>query len=266
MNQKAVAVLFGIMVTFGSALPAWAASVGVPSATTENRFEASVEYSQTFNLDLEAGSGTTDEISSGSQTHARLGYALFDWLQPYAKLGVAEFDEDLGNVDIAGLGRRNINLEYDGAFSWGGGLSGIYRFDNGWFVGYAGEYLVSSNELDRAVESGETATRVAGEADVTEWHGAGFAGYTFPLGDQEDRSNGLSVYIGGRYSEFEAESDGLEYDVSTGTTQILGETDSDDNFGVFAGTTLRMGKHWRLAVEGRFVDETAVTGQATLTF
>lgn len=258
-------VIVGVAM-FGMAQQAGAAGVGLPSGSTEKRFEAMVEYSRMFDRDLEADAGSTDEISLSNQAHARLSYALFDWLQPYVKLGVSEFAEDLDNVNIVGLGRRNINMEYDWAFSWGGGLSGIYRLENGWFVGYAGEYLTSSNELDSASESGEKATRVAGEGDFSEWHGAGFFGYTFDLGAQGDRSSKLSLYAGGRYSEFKIKNDGLQYDVSTGTTLITGETDGDDNAGVFLGAAWQLGDNWKVAAEGRFIDETAVTGQVTFKF
>jgi len=256
------------MASLAVASPVFAASVGLPAGSTEKRFQATLEYSHIFDRDFEGDPDETSGggIDQGNQAHVRLSYAIFDWLQPYVQLGASQFDLT-DDAIFPGFGPAHVETEFDWAFSWGGGVSGIYRSDEGWFVGYSGEFLTSGNDLDRVTHNGEVGTDIEGEVDFSEWHVAGFVGYTFDLKNVMGLPSELSLYVGGRFSDMEADIDeDIIYDVSAGTFGFTGESESDDNVGVFVGAAFQAGENWRFAVEGRFIDETAVTGQVTFRF
>jgi hypothetical protein len=183
-------------------------------------------------------------------------------------LGASQFDlTDVSDVDIPGFGPFPlfVQTEFDWAFSWGGGVSGIYRSDEGWFVGYSGEFLTSSNDLDSMTVDGMALSDLTGKLDFSEWHVAGFVGYTFDLKNVMGLPSELSLYVGGRFSDMDVHIDNLSF----GGTVIAEDEEggeSDDNVGVFVGAAFQAGENWRFAVEGRFIDETAVTGQVTFRF
>ncbi len=261
------------MLCVGMAASAWAASVGLPEGSSDHPVAVTVEYTQLLGRDLRAPTGETADISMGHQGHARISYALLDALQPYVKLGAAEFDQAFHNTNVVGLGRRNIDLDYDWGFSWGAGVSGLYYLDRypvnpstGFFIGYAGEYLTSSNELGAASMSGAKATRVAGRARFEEWYGAGFGGYTWELDGAGETPWKLTAYAGGRYSDLRVTYKGLEFTVPAGTISNEGHERGKDRAGVFVGLAAQAGDHWRVNVEGRFIDEEAVTARATAKF
>lgn len=256
--------LTGILLAFP--MPLWAGSVGVAPGVSENRLNAEVVYHHLFDRDLDAPAQETDELTSSNQVYVHLGYALADWCQPYAVLGWKDLEEELRNVDIAGVGRRDIELEYEGEFSGGFGLRGTISLDHGWFVGYDGRFLMGRNDLDRAVEGGEVASAVRGHSKLTEWQGAGYAGCTLPLDRNAGFPAALTFYAGARYSDLRLESKGLEYDVSTGTTARVGRERADDKFGIFAGAGFQIHDSWRIFVEGHFLDETAVSTGVSVRF
>lgn len=254
------------IVVLGLASDAGAASVGVPTGTEDSRWEVTAEYTHLLDRDMADPSATADELRSGNQAHARVGYLLLPLVQPYIKLGAAEFEERLKNANISGLGLRNITYEYDWGFSVGGGLQGVYEFPggSGWFVGYDGQYLRSDNDLGGVVHSGRRGSAVSGNVSVEEWHVGGYVGKTFEIGEAK-----LTGYVGGRWSDLELDIDStLTYTdaVDGGTVTSDGRTEADDNFGAFVGLSYQASNRWRVAVEGRFLDEAAVTGQVSYTF
>lgn len=175
------ALMIAVMVC-GMAGPAWAASVGLPAGTEDHRWEVTAEYTRLLGRDLKAPAQETDELSAGNQYHLRGAWAALPWLQPYVKLGASNVEERQLNTNIAGLGRRDVDLGYDWGFSWGGGLRGIYQFQAPeWFVGYDLQYLRSDNDLDTVRHSGRVGTSVGGEVSIREWHVAGYVGKTFTL-------------------------------------------------------------------------------------
>lgn len=266
-----VSGVVGVLV-FGMAGGAWAASVGVPTGTEEHRWEVTAEYSHTFEREFEAPAQETDDISESNQYHARIAYAWFPWLQPFIKLGAADYEQSQRNTNILGVGRRSLDFDYDLGFSWGGGLRGRYDFTatgggwdwaSGWFVGYVAEYLRSDNDLDGVTHAGRTATGVTGDVSIEEWQVAGYLGKTFELG-----GGSLRPYVGGRWSELEVESD-KDFEWTDSVDGTIGgslKSESDDNAGVFVGLSYELANRWRLGVEGRFIDEEAITAQASYTF
>lgn len=215
---------------------------------------------------LESARPSTDEISSSNQTHLKAAYTLFPQLQPYVKLGGADYEEQLRTVTIAGLaGTKNIDFDYDWGFAVGGGLQGIQEFGSGseWLVGYDLQYLRSDHDLSSVTHEGRAATGVSGAVSGQEWQSAFYAGRRWTVGEGT-----LTPYVGGRWSTYEIQIDSnLNYtDATDGAIAVIGSTQTATEFGALVGATYRLPNRWRIGIEGRFVDETALTLQGSYTF
>ncbi len=250
-------------VVLGIVSPVWAASVEIPAATVENRLDLSAEYSRLFSRDLEAGSEEKDEISAGDQFGVRIGWVVQPWLTPYVSAGIASYEEQLENVNIAGIGRRHVSLEYDVGAVWGGGLAGNRSLGEGWFLGYDAQWVHSDHDLDSVTHAGNRGSSIGGEISTDQWHTAVYAGKEFLIWGEYK----LTPYLGGRYSGFDLGIDqDLAYTVPEGGVVIAGQADAKDRLGLFLGLRWTEPSRWAFSVEGRFFDELAVTARASYTF
>lgn len=77
----------------------------------------------------------------------------------------------------------------------------------------------------------------------------------------------LTPYLGIRTSNLRLEiKKDIEYTASEGTIGITGKNNADGRFGVLTGATLSLGNTWGVRLEGRFIDETAVSLSGTFRF
>ena len=68
-------------------------------------------------------------------------------------------------------------------------------------------------------------------------------------------------YVGGKYSDLSGDAK-----TTVSGTEYKSDLDSDNNFGVFVGADLLVNDSAVINVEGRFIDETALSGGATIRF
>lgn len=82
------------------------------------------------------------------------------------------------------------------------------------------------------------------------------------LGNDFDISRDLTItpYAGLRYSNAEIDiEETLSYGVSGGIIETIGSADSENNLGVLAGVDSSFSDKFNLGIQGRFLDETAVS-------
>lgn len=245
----------------------FAASVEIPQEQAQLAQKVAIEfiYSQTFERKLAAPADETDKIKSLEEGHFKISYTGISYVQPYAKLGFSKPQEKLVNVNIEGLGRRDIDIEYNYSFSYGGGVDGAVRIDDNWFFGYDLQYLRSMHTPKEITQSGEKGTSLAGKVLLHEWHSALSLGRKFQL-TTLDTANlkavplYLTPYLGARYSDLRLKiKRDIEYTISDGTIGRDGKIAAENNCGGFAGLLFNVGDNISLKLEGRFIDETAVS-------
>lgn len=258
-------VLF-LVLGFLSILPqgkVFATSVEVGDISNEKSGVIAFEgiYSRTFERDLKANDGENDKIGSMDQVHLKISYIKFKEAQPYFKIGTAQFKDEMDNVSIAGLGNRDLDFKYDPVLSLGGGLSGLFNpNENNYLIGYDLQYLRSKNDLGEVTHNGEKASGVKGNAVLQEWHTALWLGKEFDVSQMLGGAAKLTPYIGGRFSNLELEiKKDVEYTVSEGTIGVTGNNKAENKAGIFVGGILNIGDNWKVRLEGRFIDETALT-------
>ncbi len=248
-------------------LPAavYAASIG--GAETQGKGRIGVGFDSSFVFDRDFKSQNTSvsgasykikdmKIDQGYEEMTKISYGLLDWLDVYARLG-AETAGSKGNIyDSAGVKQYTTKSKGVWGFAWGFGLKAEHPLKNNWLIGCDLQYLMSSSKakasytkIDTGVVTSTTYKSVVGY----EWHVAPYVGYQ--LGH-------FTPYLGVRYSGLRAGAKKPADTVNFGK----GKSEADDNVGIFVGTDYKIGDHWVLNLEGRFVDETALSVGATYRF
>jgi len=260
----------------------YAASIG--GAETQGKGKFSIGLDQEFVFDKDGkkiDSVVTDgtvtevwpieiEIDKMYRTMAKASYGLLDNLDVYVRLGTADPDyEEKANgtwTDSAGVapldkGTFAATAKYKGdtAFAYGFGMKGTYDLKNDWLVGCDVQYLRHKNDYkasatlvvydDAGTNIGEDIEEWKGEMTLYEWHVAPYIA---------KKLGNFVPYLGVRYSDarLNAKDEGGD----------KAKVKADDNVGVFVGTDYKLGDSWKLNLEGRFIDETAMSVGATYRF
>jgi len=259
-----------------------AASIGGPDTQGKGKFSLGLDQDYVFNRDLKASSSSIDTVvatqaTDGSvkisglincktklenmyRTMVKASYGLLNNLDVYLKLGTAAGqgkNSYSGSVDFLdpyslNTGTASIGggskLKTSNAFAYGFGLKGKYDLPHGWFVGADAQYLRHTNSYTSSgslmLTDNETSESVSsdfsskGRLVIQEWQ---FAPYI------AKKIKNFTPYLGVKYSDFRVN------DVGSGTSR------AKNNFGVFGGLSYKLKDHISLNLEGRFIDETAMT-------
>lgn len=276
------AMMLSLVVLLTLPLTVYAASIGGAETQGQGKFALGLDQEFVFDRDgkmltttIISGTVTENwpiksEIDKMYRTMAKASYGLLDNLDVYVRLGTADPDytekvsgtwTDSAGVPPQDKGTFTGTAKYkgDNALAYGFGMKGTYDLKNDWLVGCDVQYLRHKNDYkasgsaiiydDNGTAIGEDTDEWKGEITFYEWHVAPYVAKKF---------GNFLPYLGVRYSD--ARIKGKDEDGDT--TKIK----ADDNFGVFLGTDYKIGENWRLNLEGRFVDETAMSVGATYRF
>ncbi|MDD5634198.1 MAG: hypothetical protein PHW46_02865 [Candidatus Omnitrophica bacterium] len=243
-----------------------ASSVGSPETQGQGKVATAVEWDYIFDRDLDfikaaRPSGHENDrplnfrIDKGYNLAGKISYGLFKTMDIYIKLGIANYSLK-GDVFIGDTKKVEEKLLARNAFLYGGGFKLAYELKDGWIVGCDAQYLTSDHELDfsaTSIPSGTVTTAKYYDCWIQEWHAAPYIA---------KRISDFALYAGGRYSDLRLSqknpSDPRRWD-----NLIF---DADYNIGVFTGIDWKFRDSFKLNVEGRFVDETAMSVVATYIF
>jgi len=279
--KRVLSVCFALIVCLP--LCVYAASIGGAETQGRNKFSIGVDQEFLFDRD-EKDSGrvqidgpqteywkTKPEVDNMYRTMAKVSYGLLDNLDVYVRLGTAKFDytEKIAGTwtNPAGVGippafkgtfSGSSKYKSTNAFAYGFGIKGTYPLKNDWLVGCDLQYLSHKNDftaqgsLTIYDDTGRQLLTSSGERKGTinlyEWHVAPYVA---------KKIGNFTPYFGVRYSDAR-----MKEKDEWGTTSMK----ADYNVGVFLGTDYKLGKNWRLNLEGRFIDETAMSVGASYRF
>lgn len=244
----------GLIIALCLPITVYAASIGGIETQGKGKVAVGLEQELVFDRDLKFDKANWDitgitvgkaELDKLNRTMAKVSYGLLDNLDIYVKLGVADFKADVNYSDPwPGKG------VYDGknALAYGFGMKGVYDLENDWLIGADVQYLRHRHDWSpKGYISGE-----GDKATIQEWHVATSVGYR--MGD-------FLPYLGVKYSDLRAKAvwGGME----AGQYE---KYKAADNIGVFVGTDYKLGESWKLNLEARFIDETAMSFGATYRF
>ncbi len=263
-------ILLGLVVVLCLPLAVYAASIGGVETQGQGKFAIGLDQEFVFDRDMELKSmdpgiekgelETKTEIDSMYRTMVKASYGVLENLDIFVKLGTADFKGKMDWTWREGgdWEKGTMKIKGDNAFAYGFGAKGTYNLKNDWIIGCDAQYLRHKNDY-KGIESWEDSGGDSGEesfkGDVTfqEWQVAPYIA---------KKIGNFVPYLGVKYSDLKTKFKVTREDDETETWKI----EADDNFGVFLGTDYKIGENWKLNLEGRFVDETAMSVGATYRF
>ncbi len=241
-------------------LAVYAASIGGAETQGKGKFAIGLDQEFVFSRDMKldkisgdtaaalAAKGITTgriKLDKSLRTMYKVSYGLLDNLDFYVRLGFADSKTEV-NYTQAGNNYKGI-YDSDIGFAYGCGLKGTYSLDN-WLVGVDLQYLRSRQDWTPADD-------FEGEGDkitIQEWQVSPYVGY---------KIGNFVPYLGVKYSDLRMKAEWGGDD--SGEWE---KAKADDNFGTFLGLDYKPSDNWTLNIEGRFIDETAMSVGATYKF
>ena len=273
----------GILIfAFAFSSAAYASEIGNPGAVNtlhgkgvfslkEDRnvpIEASVDVDFILNRDLTAGDVTKTALRTSEWYFLKIGYTMFNRIEPYVRLGGAHLKARWTDTDTG----TQVAMDTSSGFAWGLGIKTlVYEFKSPNIKLICdGSYRTTKLDPYKGyIDSHETTiTKTASRFVIREWQAALLASTETPLPDMfnyfEDlKKYKLSPYAGIKYSEISGRLRMFETD--TGAIYHPDNIKADKNIGIVVGCDLVGDDYVSLNIEGRFIDETAVsTGLAVL--
>jgi len=252
-------------------LAVYASSIGGAETQGKGKVAVGLDQEIVFNRDLKfqkedpARDYSVEEktkIDTMSRTMVKASYGLLENLDIYVKLGGVNFkakDDYTNTYSPTDWDNGTIKTKGKYAFAYGFGAKGTYNLKDGWLVGCDIQYLRHKNNL-KATDSGVSRginpyefSDYRGNIISQEWQVAPYVA---------KKLGNFTPYLGVKYSDLRekikvSSDDGDETKINYKAA---------DNVGVFVGTDYKIADNWKLNLEGRFVDETAMSLGATYKF
>ena len=259
----AIIICFGFVLSVTAAYAAPVGNIATPSTLKKGiiykdegaqfAVVAGGEVDLTWDQNLKRQSDDTEYYLYGG----KIGVLIWDRIMPYAILGAAEAKKQA--FDINGT-KVQWNTKYD--FVWGaGGTAMLYEtklegMGNGTLrIGVDGKYRQSHLKVDNiSVNGTEQAASAVTQSkyELEQWQVALAVSYQI---DQ------IIPYVGVKYSDATGEA------VTTVSgTKYKNDFENKDNVGIFVGGDILLNDSFTANIEGRFIDETALSLGATLRF
>jgi opacity protein-like surface antigen len=251
-------LVLGLAIVLFSPQSLYAASIGGAETLGQGKFAVGFDQEFGFKREMKHHKSSWEgykaedvEIKDTYRSMGKISYGIIDNIDVYAKLGAANFDlkqEDYYN-DVHD-GKSKLDGKY--AFAYGFGLKGTHNFQDGWLVGLDAQFLSHKNNYKGkwTSPSGSDEESFSGKMTVYEWHVAPYVG---------KKIDNFTIYAGGKYSDLRTK---VTSPAADGTLKHKAKY----NFGVFAGLDIKMIEHVTLNVEGRFIDETAMSAGLSYKF
>ena len=261
MKHRKVLILVGMVLLLGVS-GKWAEAASVGLTAEKQGWDASVEYSHVFDQEMkEQTSFKSSEIDQSQAVLAKVDYAFNENYSLYGKLGMADLETKL--TGVSGADRAPYKLDYGFGFAWGIGGKASYP------IGQDGlraildlQYLRWESSLDSLTVNGTKPSSVsASDVAVSDLSLSGILAKGW---------GNFTPYLGVKLSRVIVDYGTVSHaGVTVGSTSFLGFTgdfESDNNIGMITGAEYKVTDNLSLNVEGRFIDETAVTGGLTYRF
>jgi hypothetical protein len=251
------------------ALPIWAAPIGNTAApsiiqeglivSSESWIDFRLGYEGDFVVDgrvnqFDQGSGRVDRFQQ--QTNACIATAnLVKRLDLYAIFGSSKskakwrFEDEAGAIAL-------IQMKTEHNFLSGGGARVILFEWNKASLGMGGRYSTCEYDPKSLISNGITYPTKTSRMDWTEWQVNLDLSYHIDL---------FTVYIGTKYLDAVSRLTNFSTPISasgSGSNSFRNR----DQFGLYLGCTLSNGKYFMMNLEGRLIDEEAITVSADFRF
>ncbi|MBI4335927.1 MAG: hypothetical protein HY589_04655 [Candidatus Omnitrophica bacterium] len=225
------------------------------------KFSIGAEDNFIFEKDIEQKDSLKFDIEDMNQVYAKLALGLTPYFNIYTKLGASDSGEiERDNVSSD----KRIKIETDYGFLWGVGISGTKEIFEGWNIGLDTQFNSWSVDVDTIDVQGTKATSVSGEIVNYELQVTPVVSKKFSIAAYNWN---LTPYVGVPVNFFLTKTDSQIKFIYSGSNQTESWVQKgDDNVGVLVGADLEITQNIALQVEGRFIDETAITAGGSYRF
>ncbi|MBI1976235.1 MAG: hypothetical protein HYS56_01860 [Candidatus Omnitrophica bacterium] len=263
-----VGILTGFLFLSGGISHVSAAVIQTPSSNEgmtagagSGKLVFGVDYSDVLDRKFEtSGSGTNSakgaRVTGSKQVHAKVLYAVNQYLNIYGKVGGSDWKDKL-NLNNG----SQIEVEYKMALSWGIGANGGVSFSKNWQIFYDLQFLSTPSADVQEIRVTQKANSTAsGNIEVSQFHLALGIGKEFHT--YYDWASVIFPYIGISMSTLRMDHNAVTW--STGT--FGDELEEDQLFGVFAGIRFANESNWTLELQGRVGDESSISASVDYRF
>jgi len=228
----------------------------------ELKFATSVEGNYIFDKNIRKS--TTDTkfvIEDISQLYTKLTLGLSPYFNIYTKLGIS----DGGTIRKETITPAQYDIETEHNLLAGIGITGLDEIFPNWMIGIDTQFNWWKVDVDAVSFMGGTATETSGEIENFEVQGIVFITTNIEFIHYDWLIN---PYFGLKVSYFSTDTDGqIHFKDSAGNLlDTSWALKGDDNFGIIIGTDWEVTPDFTMQIEGRFVDETALSGGVTYRF
>jgi hypothetical protein len=200
-------------------------------------------------------SGRVDDYSQRNHS-GTITWNFVDRLDIFGVLGMSKTESDWRFIDAKTNQVHRIKLKTKGAFLWAVGSRAIlYEWSN-LFLGMGGRYSATDDLVSRVSNDGVAVSPVGARVRWSQWQVNLDISYKIQI---------FTPYIGTKYSSELSELSGF-------STEIAADGSGSNTFknrspvGLYLGCSLSNGKFFALNLEGRLIDEEAVTVVADFRF
>jgi len=244
------------------ASPVFAASItNAVKPLGHMKFSIAAEDNYIFSRDIKKPENRTKfEIEDMNQVYANLGLGITPCLNIYTKLGISDSGEIQDETTSAAI--QKITTDY--GFLWGVGASYAKEISAGWKIGVDAQFNWWKAGVDTVTYNDLSATSVSGDIINFEYQATPFVTKRIEIPQYNWVMN---PYLGVKFSYFKTKTDDqIKYNAAGGDRSTSWTLRGDDYVGIVVGSDLEINDKIALQVEGRFIDETAITAGGTYKF
>lgn len=232
------------------------------------KYSLTAEDNYIFKRDIKTSENNTSfKTEDINQVYAKLALGVTPYFNLYGKLGAS----DGGTIKDTNTASNGVEakIETNYGFLWGVGLSGAKEISNGWKLGADAQFDWWRPDVD-SVTSVARSTSSSGKIEDFEFQITPFITKQFelPYGKVGSQYKWVAdPYLGLKYSYFKTQTDkNIQY-MAAGTNSTTSWTlRGKDSLGIVVGSDLVFADKWALELEGRFIDETAITAGVAYRF
>lgn len=289
MRKITLAVFVAVLAMFGALNNVYSTTVGSPSIDREvGKFNFALEQEYIFGRDMKSDDvnavvpylvgdpvkgnlntyGTVNyKVKDLGRTMLNVGYKFSDMLNVYGKVGITDGASMVDATNSGTWAKMNhpsvpenfgtyktiTKRDEDNVVAGAIGFKLSFPFVNDSMLNFDTQYLTHKSNYNRSIDesiydntgklvsvySNYSSIQNVGKVTVAEWHVAPYVSRT--LGD-------FTYYVGMKYSDMKVKLEDENLTLS-----------AKHNVGAFIGTEFKVCESWSLNLEGRFLDETAVS-------
>lgn len=263
-------VLFSVVVigaiSFFCASSQAAPTNGTDPVVAGRLWALAVEYDYIYERDLESSEITEGRIDEANTAYAKLTFKPSKYLSLYGKAGISNF-----RTDVKLNNGKTIKEEYDTGFYTGGGGRVICELGPKFKVCVDNQFSWWNCGIDSLEYGGVLATTVSDDTAAWEYQISGILSYKIDWQNVIHPIQGeypaLIPYIGAKYACLEIDSDvtaaGPDFSISPPDKRK-----NDRKLGIVCGLDIDFLSLYGFSfnIEGRFLDETAISGFISYNF